>query len=78
MLVSELIRQAAKREAARNPMKPAFKHLQRAVNELGEAVKAIHDIKEPETKQIQDDINKVTGLLFKIMVPVSQRARRPA
>lgn len=78
MRVSDLIREASKLEGASNAAKPALKHINRAVEELGQVGRIIHDMREPEMDKLHDKINEVTGLIFKIMVPLSQRARRPA
>lgn len=77
MKLSEIV-QASAREAKTNLAKPAFKHINKAIDHIGLATKALHEMREPEMDQLQARINKLVSEMFKIMVPLSDRARRPS
>jgi len=77
MRLSEIIRAGRYVVAKSNPAKPAFKHMEKAVEQLGIVNKLIHDMREPEMEHLRGRISQVARDLTKIMVPLSQRARQP-
>lgn len=58
-----------------NPAKPAIKHMNKVIAELGTTIDLVSALNVPQAKSLHKRLNDITRELYGVMVPLSQIAR---